>query len=296
MKKLLYLTVVLFFLWNNVFAQTLPNSGFENLDVNGFPDEWTGDGFGSGASSSSHSGNNSLSVWNWYYYAKGFTVNGSAVSVFQLNGAGTPYTQKATSLNGFYRYDTVDTYSNFDSAQITVLLKKRNTITQQVDTIGFGVLHLPAHAPGDGTFAPFSLQIDDWDAGQQPDSIVVLFQSSLNGFCENADDGNCLYFNVDDLSLVTPLGLTDLNQSKIELKAFPNPFQDEITLSVPSMENTNGNVFIKDITGKIIRSVQTTLVEGINTVRIDFSELIAGIYFAEVQMQNESGMIKLVKN
>lgn len=295
MKIKLIICVFCFLSGNLVQSQSLPNSGFETIDTSGFPQEWSSDGHGSGSSSLSHSGNFSMSVWNWYYYAKGFALNGFASSYLWAYQGGTPYTQKATRLNGYYRYDTIDTYSTGDSAMVAVLLKKYNTITQQVDTIGYGKIHLPFYAPSDETFAAFSVDIDDWDSSQQPDSIVVLLLSSLNGFCANDDDGNCLYFNVDDLSLETPLGTTDISGNKIETEIYPNPAVENVMLKITTEISGENRISITDAAGKTIDEKTIFLNMGINRHEISLENMENGIYFISIQSDSGKKVLRLMK-
>jgi hypothetical protein len=293
-KSILFTICCLF--GNYVQSQTLPNTGFEILDTNGFPSQWSTGSYGAGSSMINHSGSFSVSVWNWYYYGKGFAVNGTANSHLSAYEGGTPYTQKATQLNGFYRYDTMGTYTNNDSALVAVLLKKYNPSSQQSDTIGYGTVHLPAFAPSNGSFTSFSVDIVDWNPAIQPDSIVVLLQSSIqNGFCDNAGDGNCLYFNVDDLSLETPLGITDLSGNYMKTEVYPNPIIQNATIKIKSELDCKARITISDASGKMLMVENTFLIAGENDYVVSMSELYKGVYFVTIENIFGRKTIKVIK-
>lgn len=263
-------------------AQSLPNSNFEQTDSSGAHPlfaGWSGDEFGSGISSQSQSGNYSMSVWNWYYYARGYAMNGALNFYLDAYKSGTPYTQKATKLNGFYIYDSTGTDSENDSALVAVLLKKYNTITQSVDTIGYGKTYLSHHSPGNFSFAPFEVMIDDLQPGVQPDSIVILLQSSKNGLCKIAGSGYCLYFTVDNLSLETPLGITDINENKIRPQIYPNPSNGNFTVDFPYGEMESISIISLD--GKLIH--KTTL-GGMRKFDLSLNDISTGTYVAEIKM------------
>ena len=296
MKAKMMVYTICYLIGNYVQSQTLTNPGFEILDTTGYPAQWSTSGYGAGSSSLSNSGNFSMSVWNWYYYGKGFAVNGTAYSHLAAYEGGTPYTLKATQLNGFYRYDTMGTYSNHDSALVAVLLKKYNSSTQQSDTIGYGTIHLPAYAPSNGNFASFSVEITDWNSSDQPDSIVVLLQSSIqNGFCETAGDGNCLYFNVDDLSLVTPLGITDISGNYLKTEVYPNPVIQNFTIKIQSEFDSKTKITISDASGKAVKEDNIFLRSGVNNYEISMVDSERGIYFITIENNTGREILKVVK-
>jgi hypothetical protein len=284
------LTSVLFLLigttlLNKATAQNLSNADFEQTDSTGTHplfEDWSGDILGSGISTQAHSGTYSINVWNWYYYSRGYAMNGADNFYLDAYKSGTPYSQKATRLNGFYYYDTTGTDSEDDSALVAVLLKKYNTSTQSIDTIGYGRTYLPHHAPGDLTFASFEVIIEDIQPGMQPDSIVILLQSSKDGsICNVSGSGYCLYFSVDALSLETPLGITDVNENKIKPQIYPNPSNGNFTVDFPYGEMES--IKIISIDGKLIYDAQ---VNGMRKFNLSLNDISAGIYVAEIKTVN----------
>ncbi len=270
----------------NVKSQNLVNPDFEQTDtINSFPfpANWDGDGFGGGIATTSQNGSYAIEIWNWYYYALAYAVNGDMIGFGMAYKAGTPYTQKATKLNGYYRYDTSYTQTTDDSAIVAVLLKKYNTTLQKVDTIGYGITYLTSYSPGDNSFASFEVVINDLQPGIQPDSIVVYMQSSIDGFCSMTSSGECLYLTVDNLSLETPLGLTDLNGADLKPEIFPNPSNGLFTVSFPAVEMELIKLF--SIDGKLIHQQNAN---GLSQLSFDLQGNNPGIYLVEVIDKNGS--------
>lgn len=268
---------------NSLNAQSIINPDFEQTDtINSFPfiTDWEGDGFGGAPSTIAQSGNYSMRIWNWYWYGRAYAYNGNNPSLGfgSAYKGGTPYTQKALKLNGYYRYDTSYTQTEDDSAVVAVLLKKYNTTLQKVDTIGFGEVHLPSFSPGDNSFAPFEVNIQDWQPGIQPDSIVVYMQSSISGFCAMSTNGECLYFNVDNLSLETPLGITDIKGNKIKPQIYPNPSNGNFTIEYTQDELESIKIY--SIDGKLINEFS---VNGMRKFDLSITHIHSGIYVAEIQ-------------
>jgi hypothetical protein len=79
--------------------------------------------------------------------------------------------------------------------------------------------------------------------------------------------------------------------------AYPNPFNGNITLSIPS--NTKGqlNIEIMDISGRMVRNIDETIAEGLNNIVLsNLEDLDNGIYFVKVSMNGEQQVIKMIKH
>jgi hypothetical protein len=261
-----------------VNAQTIINPGFESVTVSGtdtMPDNWVSSSpFGIGAKEISNSGTYSLAVWNWYYYGKGIAFNGAPG--FDPARAGTPFSQKASKLTGFYSYKKGATPDTDDSARIVVMMKKYNSSTSYHDTIAYGEIRVPLTSP-DGTFYPFEVNITDLAPGIDPDSVVIYLQSSLEGMCDNSSDGECLYLYVDDLALETVNGIFSAEKWMSTMQISPNPAYSDIYIKWT--ENTVDRIIIRSIDGRII--VDNT-VNGNQYYTSDLTLFNTGIYFVEL--------------
>lgn len=212
MKRLLSLLLALGAL--TCSAQFPHNGGFEDsVQVSGgyIPADWTVDGFGFGYTNDAHSGSKAASIWNWYYYSRGWIVNGVTQSGF--SGGGMPVISNPSVLNGWYKYVYGDNQGAADSAVVEVLVSNA-----AFDTLAWSVLHLGPTA----TYEPFSMPIQYRVFGETADTAMVRFKSSINGFCSNASNGTCLYLTVDDLQMESILGTTSIDFEP-EVSLAPNP-------------------------------------------------------------------------
>ncbi len=266
------------------------NGGFEDLNDTLAADWYTGD-FGAGLKTSYvQSGTYAFAVWNWYNYSKGFAVNGEIQgSQFgQMPGSGTPSTEKALRLTGYYYYDTTGTDTNNDSALITVSYRLWDATNSRYDTVAFGISYLLPTA-GNSPVA-FSMPINDLAVGIDPDTVLIFIQSSLNGFCDVSGSGNCLYLYVDDLKLENTTGAVDVMGQFSQLQLHPNPTSSIITIKAAS-DNTEFRLY--NIAGALVHTA--TLSQGTN--HIDVSAYPAGMYVVETSEQGRVlGREKLVKH
>lgn len=78
-----------------------------------------------------------------------------------------------------------------------------------------------------------------------------------------------------------------------DLNIFPNPGKDVVNFSINGANNSDMNISVIDVTGKIIFN-QTLNVNGISNTSFDFSKFNKGIYIVNVKSGNENYNKKLV--
>ena len=283
---MIYITLICFS--GNFQAQhEILNGSFES-GTDSIPDNWTLDNFGSARTTSfAFGGNYSMSVWNWYYYAVGMTVNGNVSnwSSPQIEG-GTPFIYKPVVIEGLYHYDTTGTFSDNDSAVVEVLLKKYNTTTQSIDSVGYGKVHLPATDLSQDWTA-FEVHVNDLMPGVNPDSIVIMLKSSIDGFCDASLSGNCLYFYVDEIYAAMPLGdkIPIYNQNTA---VWPNPMSDVLNFNIPDHEIAK--IEIINLNGQVVKRQTITNLETINV-----ESLKSGAYLVSIEQNGKKEFHKLIK-
>jgi|GEM_PF-1687017 len=265
----------------------VPNADFENWTANGndtIPENWSSSGLGAGRSPVAQSGNYSAYVWNWYYYARGWIVNGDVTgmvfSQFNAYLGGTPISQKPSKLHGYYFFNPDDNGAFPDSAFVSVIAKKWNASLQRPDTVALARLHLPPA----GAFEPFTADIADMAAGIDPDSIVISFWSCYdsNCFCDNGGDGYCLFFYVDNLSLEFPSGIISIDDWFGQFSVFPSVVSETATIQVPESNSQLVSLSLYDALGSRVR--KTEAIQG-SKIIFNRNELSPGVYF----MQAEAG-------
>ena len=282
MKK--FLLAIIFFLSALIMHAQIPNAGFENWTFNGndtVPEGWSSSGFGAGRSSVAQSGDYSAYVWNWYYYAKGWIVNGVAgpgFTMFDASSGGTPIAEKPLKLHGYYFYARGDNGGFDDSAFVNIIVKKFNNTLQQPDTVALGRLHLgPAAA-----FTPFTVDIEDIAQSIDPDSITISFWSCLdnNCFCDLTSSGNCLFFYVDDLSLELASGIISIDDWFNGFAVYPNVISEKATVRIPAASVKEVQLSLFNSTGQCIQNLNA-----LSGQEIEFNRknLESGFYFLQVK-------------
>ena len=283
MMKTLAGTFLLFLIsLSQLYAQSI-SFDFETWNPDSTLSGWAGSGFGAARTSTAHSGTYAISVWNWYYYGKGYYANSPQASLplmqeFPLH-KGQPIAFRPNAVSGYYRYVAGDNSGGADSAWIRISLTRYNTLTQQSDSVGKGLIKLPFSQ----NYQPFFMPVNYFGSAT-PDSFYLELVSSVNGFCNNNGNGECLYLSVDDISLSTTTGEQAL---KLLLTAL---LLSENTLQLQGYENTlltlynaSGAVCLQ----KNIASPKAAL---------DVSALPEGMYIASFSGSSKYPPVKCIKS
>jgi hypothetical protein len=282
MKRFLYL----FFACTPAMCYSqLTNGGMENYTFGSdtVPAGWSvSSSFGTlrGRTTDAHDGNYAFVINSWYSYNPGWLVNGQLASNQFLSNsfkAGTPILGKPVLLNGFYKFtETMTT----DSAFVQVILKRRNPINGNVDTVSYGTAKLPPAS----AYTGFQLSIHDYSPGVQPDSAVVFFATHRIGQPWVPVSPNWRYLYIDDLSFSYPTGLSENEKAQINVRFFMN----ELSISNPA--HKNAVCYLYSLDGKLLR--QNALREG-ETI-ISLAQLPNGIYLLKIdgEVQQEYKLLK----
>ncbi len=289
MKATIKITALLFCLLisRSYFSQGILNSGFEVGNPFTAEDWYWSEG-NERDSTYVRSGNYSMAVHVWYYYAPGLAVNGSVGNTPTnrplniMEDAGTPFTQKPTSIDGYYLYENTTSVSTNDSASIEIVLKK--TTPTGKDTIGYGKIKL-AHTGLSVSFVPFQVPITYFQQNVSPDSIIVILTS--DGQCNGTTVANCNYLYVDDLSATLPTG-QNIPVVNDEVSIWPNPFSEHISVLLNKEEEFDLRII--DLSGKEVFNDHFS-----NYKKIDLSHLSQGIYTLVINSNEFNESYKVVK-
>ncbi len=104
--------------------------------------------------------------------------------------------------------------------------------------------------------------------------IVWIFLGCSSGIAQNVD------------SMYTAT-------SKYELVASPNPFDDEVTLTIHEGNKKLSAIKIFDLIGKEVAHIDLRNKSGSVSYKLDFSQLRPGVYFCNVYSEN--GIIETKK-
>ena len=217
-------------------------------------------------------------IHDYGYFFPGFIVNGNHFytdnnGYIDLIRCGEPFPFRPDKLKGYYKFeDSLSVIDNYGVAE--VILKKYNTSTNQIDTIGYAHSGLILNPTLNWT--PFEINIDYYD-NVTPDSIIVAFYSSAFGPRTT--------FWIDDISF-------DYYNAEIEhnlkekINIFPNP--------------TEGSIYINSVEKDFFIEVFATNGESIakyrNRNEINLSELERGLYIICIEKNNaEKSFHKIIR-
>lgn len=202
--------------------------------------------------------------------APGMLINGvMPADGWSFIQSGTPYTGKPASISGGYKLIA----QAGDSAEVTVILKKYNTLDMKYDTVAMGYQALAPTA----SYQNYTVNITDMMPGTTPDSIVIIFNFSKYYMWDT------LTYELANLFLdrlvvpqTGPIGIEE-NELNLSSMIYPNPFSEAGTLFIDSDMSRMENLFLNiyDMSGKLARTIGP-LTE--NTVRIEQDNLSPGVY------------------
>ncbi len=88
------------------------------------------------------------------------------------------------------------------------------------------------------------------------------------------------------------------SQTRLDaVNAYPNPFAENITVSIPSIVEGAVKIEVMDIQGKLVNVTNSTIVQGANEIVLNnMNTLEKGVYFVKVTVNNESKVVKVVKH
>jgi hypothetical protein len=195
----------------SLFAQNIPNAGFETWTATGFPAYQNPNGWGNlngstwlggagvltcerASGADAHSGSYAMKLTSKSVFglgdAPGITVTGNINTSTQELEGGFVYTQRPDFLKGWYKYS----FSTPDTCSIEVLIWKWNAQTQQREIIAEGSYSQNSVV---SSFAQFSLPLT-YQSSATPDSARIFMISTVDA---NIKLGSSLI--VDDLEFIS---------------------------------------------------------------------------------------------
>ncbi|HLG40309.1 MAG TPA: T9SS type A sorting domain-containing protein, partial [Chitinophagaceae bacterium] len=146
-------------------------------------------------------------------------------------------------------------------------------------------------------FTPTGNTVDA--AGYSVEKREYQLQDDISGLLQNKAvyyrvklvdmDGKVKYSNVVVVKL----------SQKLQVAAWPNPFQSSVTISVTSDKATTFDIRMIDINGKLIRKMSQSVAKGTTQIALrDFDRLPTGIYLLEMidERSGTSTVQRLMKN
>jgi hypothetical protein len=209
-------------------------------------------------------------------------------------------------------------FGNSDAAGPIDLTMKNTILSTQVSTFESSLAFYQTAASGDvitlSNLALYNVQPVIPRTGSDPTPVDPLFEAdpqfadAANGdftvgnsdYHAAADDGSVLgarYWApgfVDDMSDVAT-GLTVAEYSNMEVKAYPLPFNHELTLEFNMDKPGYTAITILDISGRAVRIFNDSYGAGQQNVTLNLSELDAGLYFYSIRSGEQSTSGRILK-
>ena len=131
---------------------------------------------------------------------------------------------------------------------------------------------------------------------------VEVFPGAVIPF-PNACWAECSGYNTDDFvncdSVIIIQNSNDFTtitqEGDFEVNVHPNPPINNVNVHIVTQINGEAHVKLMDLSGRIVHNNSTTVVKGFNKRTIDVSSLESGIYFLQVQQDDQIKTMKLVK-
>ena len=302
MKKMLLLSFFCFILGQNAIGQTLPNANFDSVYIGGIDRLYAwGNSDGCPFEPFAIWSNVTVTYTQNYRAARLRTsveANGQAKPSFLFSSSfndmtnpgcnedymktGQPFPFAVNGVLGKYMFWN-DSLLTGDYGTVSVILKKFNSITQQSDTVAYGITNLLPTAT-DSIFEPFLVNLQ-YKSTVQPDSIVIIFYSSGTSL-----KGGVL--TVDDITFGTLTDTKSISDEALNIQVFPNPANDYVNIFIK--EATNNELIglqIFDIYGRMLEETRLNT----DSSTFDMSHYSTGIYLFYFKMNNETQVVKVIK-
>jgi hypothetical protein len=98
-----------------------------------------------------------------------------------------------------------------------------------------------------------------------------------------------------DVNLASPLVGSQELQTNLRVKAYPNPFQTQLDLTLDALETDDVQIQVSDILGRKVWTGKQTLSAGANQVRIPTAHFARGTYQVLIWGEKHYGQVKVMK-
>ena len=184
---------------------------------------------------------------------------------------GFPYSSRPEKLDFWAKYSPVGN----DTGGAIVLLQKWNGIS--ADTVAFGQIYIAAT----GAYTPMQINLTYY-SNVLPDTAAIIFGASLK--MGRTRVGSTMY--IDDVALIGWVGIDEKNQLNNKVKIFPNPANENLTITTEFEEAEN--IRIMDVSGK---TVGRSKIQDHNS-NVNTGLFVEGMYFYEICDKNNKILAK----
>ncbi|MDX1910021.1 MAG: PKD domain-containing protein [Saprospiraceae bacterium] len=128
-------------------------------------------------------------------------------------------------------------------------------------------------------------------------TLTIEADSCISSISFDVDTENPWLFANDPARLGVAPGAVSVKEQLLleEIKLFPNPAQDNISLVFNSQKALAYELRISDLTGKTLRRTQQQANAGLNAIQLNVEPLLPGLYLAEIRSGESVQTLKFVK-
>ena len=164
----------------------------------------------------------------------------------------------------------------------------RETLRATNNTLVTAVNHLGYFTPED----------DEWEEAYVDNiSESYLVENFRMKFEFTAGEGNNVY--VDDINIFDPttVGINEVNKAALNYTVFPNPVEDDLSISFNLLHRTDVTGEVFDISGRKIATLFSNSFEvGKTQLKFNTNDWNAGVYLIRINLEDEMFIEKVIKN
>jgi pectinesterase len=144
---------------------------------------------------------------------------------------------------------------------------------------------LPDNGPGEEYF--ILVDIPGLDTNNTYHKVITVSNNNYTN----------LDFVVDSVQInpVSNVSVHDLSAIENQIKVFPNPATNKVTIQYNLVSNSNVTIELYDIFGKAVRTIQPQTVQSMDkhSYSVPVDDLASGMYFVKLRINNAESVIKL---
>jgi hypothetical protein len=139
-----------------------------------------------------------------------------------------------------------------------------------------------------------------WIAALIPGTLNTFTTSALaNGTYEYKIRNRCsaattfsTFSSLQNVVVIQKVVEKELNAS---FNVFPNPTEGRISIELVSLRNTNANIKIYNIIGRLLKQVPISVKEGANNYQLDLRDCAAGLYMVQLFEGNKLSYVRKIR-
>ncbi len=101
---------------------------------------------------------------------------------------------------------------------------------------------------------------------------------------------------LDNIAFVSSLveTSTKIAARTLPLNIYPNPTHASAFIEIDTKVSGDANIFLRNVNGQIIQNMETSFLQGLNTIELDLANYEPGIYLVEVRTEGGLHVGKIV--